>query len=385
MDQQVKPPKHLHTLDALRGVAAIAVVAFHYSNFFTVRDILPPNFSRADLPFYGIAPLVFKFGWLSVDLFFTISGFVFFWLYAAKIAQRTISTVEFTQLRVSRLYPLHLATLLLVAAGQAVYAQLHPDIPYFVYKSNTLPDFLRQLAFASNWWPHSELSFNGPVWSISIEVLLYAIFFVFCRLAGVRPWVMALMSVAGFWLVYRFHTELGRGVGSFFLGGLVFLAYVRILAAGTCRQWALAAAGAALLIWIVGLVAMPTHWSFLPPHWAPKADRYFPVVLMFPSLILALALFETATGAGAKVSWLGDISYSTYLLHFPLQLAFVLVADQLGYGRSIFYSHAMFLLFFAVLIALAFLSFKAFERPAQRLIRNALPMKTKRVAASSGG
>src|SRR5882672_6997435 len=99
-------PGHLHSLDALRGIAALAVVAFHYSNFFTVGNALPASFNVSDQPFYGMVPLIYKSGWLAVDLFFTLSGFVFFWLYSARVSDRSVSAGKFFLLRFSRLYPL---------------------------------------------------------------------------------------------------------------------------------------------------------------------------------------------------------------------------------------------------------------------------------------
>jgi peptidoglycan/LPS O-acetylase OafA/YrhL len=71
----------------------------------------------------------------------------------------------------------------------------------------------------------------------------------------------------------------------------------------------------------------------------------------------------------SKGSYLGDISYSIYLLHFPLQILFVLVFSGLGFGQEVFTSAYMLLLFILLLIVVAGFSFRYFERPAQELIR----------------
>ena len=71
-----------------------------------------------------------------------------------------------------------------------------------------------QLFLASNWLPSSGFSFNFPVWSVSIEVLLYGVFFVYCRFQKPRPWTMAVLALAGWWLIFRFNVDLGTGLGS---------------------------------------------------------------------------------------------------------------------------------------------------------------------------
>ena len=84
-----------------------------------------------------------------MDLFFALSGFIFFWLYAEAITERRVSAREFFVLRFSRLYPLHLATLLAVAAEQTLF--LHLTGRYFVYGGNDGYHFLLNLGMASSW------------------------------------------------------------------------------------------------------------------------------------------------------------------------------------------------------------------------------------------
>ena len=71
----------------------------------------------------------------------------------------------------------------------------------------------------------------------------------------------------------------------------------------------------------------------------------------------------------AALSFLGDISYSTYLLHFPLQMACALLALQFGWAPQDFMHPLAMLAFFAVLVALGTLSHYGFERPLQAIIR----------------
>ena len=83
-----------------------------------------------------------------------------------------------------------------------------------------------------------------------------------------------------------------------------------------------------------------------------------------------LALWEMHRGTlGRRLAPLGHISYSSYLLHFPLQLLFSGVTLALSVPRGFFYTPASLLLFFIVLLPLSLCSYHYFERPCQTLFR----------------
>jgi len=369
---QQQPPARFHSLDALRGIAALSVVFWHWQHFF-YSGIDPGDFELARLPLSRLLHLLYTQGWQAVDLFFSLSGFIFYWLYSRRVAERRISPGQFALLRFSRLYPLHLATLLLVALGQ--YWMLRDRGSYFVYSVNDARSFVLNLLFASSWGIERDFSFNGPAWSVSVEVLLYALFFSYCRLLPIRISILALSSLFGFFVIENFLFEVGRGICSFFAGGCAFLAYQAIIASrrgGAITKWI---AGAAVGAWAVTFIVR--HFAGLVLHFNAGARgimlgamAMWPVMVLFPLTILALALAETRRGTlGKRISFLGDISYSSYLLHFPLQFLFFTVVTSLTTDRSIFYTPWFMLLFFAVLLSISFCSFHYFELPAQTLLR----------------
>ncbi|HEX5007840.1 MAG TPA: acyltransferase family protein, partial [Hyphomonadaceae bacterium] len=100
------------------------------------------------------------------------------------------------------------------------------------------------------------------------------------------------------------------------------------------------------------------------------AERQFEFVL-FPATVTALALSEAVW---KRAPWdvlheLGNMSYGIYLLHFPVQLVFITAALALGFPGDFFLHPATLFLFLAALLAVAFASYRFFEKPAMLALR----------------
>jgi peptidoglycan/LPS O-acetylase OafA/YrhL len=121
-----------------------------------------------------------------------------------------------------------------------------------------------------------------------------------------------------------------------------------------------------------GAGALGWHGNFTRVCGFPARARAGAALLavFFPATIVSLVVLETRWRPNLHgLRWIGDISYSTYLIHFPLQILFVLVFSMLGFTAVVFLSPWVLLLFFAILIPLALASFAWFERPVQNAIR----------------
>jgi peptidoglycan/LPS O-acetylase OafA/YrhL len=141
---------------------------------------------------------------------------------------------------------------------------------------------------------------------------------------------------------------------------------------------------AALAVWILAIVEIylgPIQLLFAQTP-APLAKFFagheYPIFLMgfifviSPLTLAALALHEELFGgAWARLTFLGDISYSTYLIHFPMQLALALIALRMGWTPTNFQTGYAMAAFYAALILLGWLAYARFERPLQALIRGA--------------
>lgn len=367
---------HLYSLDFARGVAALAVVLWHWQHFF-FNGSVPGVFLREEQPFYSLLFLFYEKGWFAVDFFFALSGFVFSWLYADPIRQRSINPRTFFFLRLSRLYPLHLATLLLVAGLQWLYMRSHGA--YFVYPLNDTYHFILNMFFAPAWGLEKGFSFNAPIWSVSVEVVLYAMFFGMARLLPARAIYALLLAMAGLYL-QSYSALIGRGLFAFYMGALVYFAYQKLLTEELIYRSAKPLLLICLSAWLLTLLEFELGslqaalgkfcTASCTGTGLERLKALWVTGLLLPVTILPLAISETVgKGGWERTAWLGEISYASYLLHFPLQLIFFTVFAEVLPGRAIFYSPALLLGYFVVLITISLLAHRYFERPLQKLIR----------------
>lgn len=169
-DEMAHGDAKLLGLELLRFMSAVAVLFYHYRHFAGLAGM--PAIARASVPFYASLWPLYEYGQYGVQIFWVISGYIFFWKYGKTIHQKIVSAREFFWLRYSRLYPLHIATLAMVIGLQAVHRQLTQS--NFVYPTDDGMLLLRQLFLTTDWGPQPPFSFNGPIWSISGEVAVYA-------------------------------------------------------------------------------------------------------------------------------------------------------------------------------------------------------------------
>ena len=372
--------KRLYSLDVLRGVAALAIIFWHWQHFFGIHGTWQPGWSRLQEPGYAVFKPLFDEGWVAVDIFFAVSGFVFFWLYLEPVRRREIGAGKFALQRFSRLYPLYFVTLLLAAALQLAFH--HVTGNWFIFDANDWSHFVKSIFLVQQWLPPDEAqSFDGPVWAVSIEVLLYLIFFV-----GVRLRLRGAIACIGLSLVgavYFFQDgQIGRGIMGFFWGGATYYAVEAIAPLANARSIARGVAFAALAAWAIAIADIylgfhNTLISMLPFEAARFTIGYeYPIFLMafilvvVPLTLAALALHEELFGgAWERFTLLGDISYSTYLIHFLMQLSLALLALHFGWTSADFMHGWAMIAFYAVLIGLGWASYTYFERPAQAFIR----------------
>jgi peptidoglycan/LPS O-acetylase OafA/YrhL len=343
-------------IELLRFVCACAVLLWHYQHFAYVA-YHAQQFDPLRQPFYGALSFFYRYGLYGVQVFWCISGFIFFWKYGAPVAAHRIGAGRFFLLRFSRLYPLHLATLLLVALLQALYFAAHQY--YFVYRDHSLASFALQLGLASHWlYPLTGFSFNGPIWSVSLEVLAYLCFFMLARVAGAgaRVTLGALLAAGLAWRYCDWPAL--ECLLYFYLGGALALGYQAV------SGWS-ALARRRLNLGLAALLALVCGAPYLRP--VPGTT-----VLLLATPLAIWLLLQTVhvrhAGLARLLGGLGNLTYGSYLLHFPLQVGIALACGALG--RTVPWdAPALWLGFMGGALLLAHLSQRYFERPLQQALR----------------
>lgn len=348
-------------------MAALAVVFWHWKHFFYLNDKY--LFQVSQQPLYDIFYLFYNKGYLAVQLFFCISGFIFFWLYNDKIFNKEISGKDFFILRFSRLYPLHFITMWIVCIEQI--CTKYQIGTTFVYHYNDLQHFILQLFFISSWGFEKGYSFNGPIWSVSVEIFLYIIFFLIARQFRLGFWKTIILSAIGLFLILTQNSlHLAMGLHYYFFGGLIFILYKKIQNSFYARQLSSIISVIALICCYIVFLSLEYNWT---TNIFKEFQEIFICNLLFLLTILTLTLNENKIKKFSKsFSILGNISYSIYLLHFPLQLAFINFVHKAGLEINIFYRAQTFFLFFALLFLLSLISYRFIELPIQNILRHSL-------------
>jgi peptidoglycan/LPS O-acetylase OafA/YrhL len=364
--------EQLGSLTPLRGIAALWVVLFHFCWRFPA--IHPDRYTGA----------VYK-GYLAVDLFFVLSGFVITHVYKESFARRVTAGRyrDFLKARVARIYPLHLA-MLLVFVGTAIveraatYAIKGSVEPIPLVGEQSLSGLLANLLMLQGLWAR-ELSWNDPAWSISLEFLAYLLFpllFPFLWRAGpiAKTALAALLLAVLGWLAYRTDDNFNQWNGTyailrclpeFLAGSLLYSGYQSGFFASVL------AADAALLL-IILLLGVLLHIA------APDLG----IIVLFPLLILAAVRNRGQLARllnSAPFRWLGNVSYSLYLLHwFVLFVVMetVRLSPDIDLGKLPLKTSLLLLTaMIGVSLGLATLSYRFIEVTGRRWLRERLDVR----------
>lgn len=348
----------IKSFEGLRGTAAIIVALYHLKVAATY-----------------VAPIAH--GYIFVDLFFVLSGYVIASAYFQRL-ESVHQAAAFMLRRFGRLYPLHIATAimflfadisvtalkrLLVATGQGHMLRNPGDLGFHL---PTFSQIASTFTLTQGMGLHDSLFLNSVSWSISVEFWAYAVFALLCIAFRRSVLIMAFLSASMFavsvWASIYQHNCLHDGgcmnlvdgfafsrcLASFMLGVIVWRAR------GAAREFervvqVIAVAGTLSLFFF--LSALPAIAFLLP--------------LCFAAVIWSLAM-DTGPIAGVLstpfFTKLGERSYSIYMLHPVLLFGFFEFVQRV----TGFWSGAVTILaYLAVLYLAAGLSYRFIEHPAR--------------------
>lgn len=344
----------IRSLTSLRFFAALWVVLFHYWPNLTGTEAMPG--------------LVAK-GYLGVELFFILSGFILCHVYRTGLEEGRFRYGGFLWARLARVYPLHIATLLAMGAMALVAGAAGFRVDPNILSWRSLP---AQLTLTQAWGLAPVAGWNHPSWSISAEWFAYLTFPAFAwsalRLKN-RPWVAVSAAIALILGLYAIFTEMAG-----------FPLTRATIAWGALRIVPCFAYGCALhALWrarpathtgfsIAGTLISGALVMISAALGAPDAL----IVIGLGSTILFLAKFaQTGSGILAQrpLVYLGEISYSIYMICIPWKIVFVNVMTRLFQLTGDHLTLGMWLVFVVSLIPLAALSYHLVEKPAREAMK----------------
>ena len=301
--------REIVSLTILRAFASWWVVIYHFRK-------MSPYTSGLDI-------FVLNFGWVGVDIFFVLSGFVLAYVYGPSIEGQNFDFWQFLVKRFARIYPVHLLTLALTVAIATALLAVNPKASLAAQlfaNSGTGYDpvrtILAQLLLIHAWGVEKIGHFNAPSWSISAEWFAYLFFPVVAyailrlsRTAAVATGIIVFLLFNAFALAWLgvplagLNENFGilRIMPEFCLGIAAFMLFrtVRIR-----RHWA-------LLLLLAAVSGFYLQYLFGNGLWLIAPLAFF--------LVLCVSWLDAFLPQDAKVTrllrYLGEISYSTYMVH----------------------------------------------------------------------
>lgn len=337
-------------LDALRFVAAAAVVIYHYG----VLMAWTPSFRPLDRALETLP--------VAVDLFFVISGMIMFEVYGRRLTDLA-AYGTFLRRRFARLAPLHYATLaffIVAVAGATALGFSTGDAKTFEPHC-IAPNLMFLQAFDTC----QALTFNKPSWSISAEMAMYLALPVFLWISARRPLalgvVCAFLAIAliddlrgrGGWPSETYGFGVVRAIPSFLLGVLL------ARATGVLSQ----IPRPGLLMWL-SLAALALECGF-------EADHVLRIVTVYAVATFALAADRRrqATALMRGLAPMGRLTFSIYMLHHPLGWALIsVVGVHVLHLRGVELNLAVAAVALAAVPLAAVASLFLFEEPMREIL-----------------
>jgi peptidoglycan/LPS O-acetylase OafA/YrhL len=306
---------HFPILDGLRGVAAIMVVAFHIFEVHT-----PNRFEQ-----------IINHGYLAVDFFFMLSGFVIGYAYDDRWKKMSIG--NFFRLRLVRLQPMVVMGMIIGATcfyfqDSVLWPEIHNVPLWKVLLIMLIGCFMVPVPTSMDIRGWTEMyPLNGPGWSLFFEYVVNILYAVWIRKFS-KPALSILVFLAACFLIHlavfgangdviggwslepaQLHIGLARVLFPFFAGLLLF----RIIKLGRIRHAFLLSS---LLIMIV--LSIPRIGG-ADDLWMNGIYESLVIIFVFPLIIYIGASSELKSRTSSRISkFLGEISYPIYITHYPI-------------------------------------------------------------------
>jgi len=364
---------HYQILDGLRGVASVLVIIFHVFETFTGGN----RFKQ-----------IINHGYLAVDFFFLLSGFVIAYAYDDRWGKLT--QWDFYKRRLVRLQPMVVmgsvigAALFYFQASPAVFPLIAGTPVWEVLLLMVIGATLLPVPISMDIRGWQEMHpLNGPAWSLFFEYIANILYAVIVRRFS-KLLLAIFVSLAGCMMIaYLVTGPQGDLIGGWSLNGpQLFIGFTRVLYpffAGVllCRVGKLIRVKNAFW-WASGLVVIALCIPRIGDEhhvWMNGIYDAVCVIVVFPIIV------SIGAGGGfhglrsAKLSkFLGDISYPLYITHYPLIYIFTawVVDNKIPLGAK---GLLVGLLLVVTSIALAYACLKLYDEPVREWLKKKVLMK----------
>ena len=358
---------HYELLDGLRGVAALVVMWYHVFEGFATSPI----------------DQGFNHGYLAVDFFFILSGFVIGYAYDDRW-KGSLTTKEFFKRRLIRLHPMVIMGVVLGAITYFVQGSERWDGTHVATSVVMLAMLLNLFLIpavpgtAVDVRGNNEMyPLNGPNWSLFFEYIGNILYALFIRKLSTR-WLAVLVALAGIGLAsYAIGNGSGYGhlgvgwslSGTNFPGGMLRLLFAfsaGLLMSRVFKPVHIRGAFWLCSLGVIVLLCMP-HVGGADRLWLNGLYDSVCVILIFPLLVwLGASGKATDNGTSRICKFCGDISYPVYVVHYPFMYLFYAWLwdgeEKIPFSQA---WPAALLVFFGS-IALTYLILKVYDEPVRR-------------------
>lgn len=346
----------MHFLTSIRGIASLIVVLFH------IREhLLNISFLQSSYWIYGN-------GYLGVDLFFILSGFILTYKYSEEFKYSFKGFTSFIKKRIARIYPLHFCVMFFYLIIPLALVITQRQVPVSLYSTE---GFFKKILLIDLWGLNNTTwnTWNIPSWSISAEFVAYLVFpfivFFFQKLHYTAKILMffGLPMVLG--LIFDFFPSenIGSNIGNlgllrclieFSMGCLIFLIIKRLHTYKSKLSF--------LLICVI--VTLSAILNF---------DRnYFYIPYIFSLLLIALIIFPSyplvKLLSVPPLMHLGNISYSIYLTHTLVRDILFMITLKGNEVASI----NIIIIYITITIFISSITYKYIEIPMRRRLKRTL-------------
>jgi hypothetical protein len=364
-----KSKPHYEILDGLRGVAAITVVVFHVFEIFSNGDHTKQ---------------IINHGYLAVDFFFMLSGFVISYAYDNRWDRMTLK--DFFIRRLVRLQPMIIIGSFIGAV--LFYFQHSPDLGWGGIAGTPVWKVILIMVIGMTVFPVGKSldirgwgemhPLNGPSWSLFYEYIANIVYALVLRRLSKIILIILMIIAAGFTIHLAFTNPNGDMIGGWSIDDatqlrigftrLTFPFLAGIVLAKVSKLKFTKKAFLTTSILLVALLAFP-RLGGTEAHWQNALYECFALMIMFPLVIWL--------GAGGKVvgekanrfcKFLGDISYPLYITHYPIVYVFYawVVNNKIPLENS--WLQGIVTVFISV--AFAYVSMKFYDIPVRKWLTN---------------